>query len=449
MLSFEFRTIYNEYVSLQSDSNGSDVAATIGLDESPPHHLPILRKILQFVIRKKYKIKKPNNCYMDGSYSKRAVRENSAPKKKPATAVKDTAGSRDGTGQPCNRIGCCGRVNHNTKGTKYKTIEKTKPLMPSFRSSSSKETKGGSSKSFSKSKTESSSVPNGPEIQELNASRSQTSKSNSESNNGRKKRLTQGESSSSGKGKRIIGVSTNEARVFDPKKSRNVTSSRTNDVSLARTRKPLNLETSKGSMNQQSSSAVTNMSQTQESSLNGDHSTSDASSDRATVGFANDNGRGHFNIDGIADLLLALDRYGHSEELTYEHLLSLEANLFLSGLNFYDRHRDMRLDIDNMSYEELLVLEEKMGTVSTALSAEELSKCIKTSIYESLQLENGKTRHSSCVDDSKCSICQEEFVRGDEIGRLGCGHGYHAPCINQWLGLKNWCPICKASPTPA
>lgn len=25
--------------------------------------------------------------------------------------------------------------------------------------------------------------------------------------------------------------------------------------------------------------------------------------------------------------------------------------MFLNGLNFYDQHRDMRLDIDNMSYE--------------------------------------------------------------------------------------------------
>ncbi|CAL5370662.1 unnamed protein product [Camellia sinensis] len=44
-------------------------------------------------------------------------------------------------------------------------------------------------------------------------------------------------------------------------------------------------------------------------------------------------------------------------------LLALETNLFLGGLGFYDQHRDMRLDIDNMSYEELLALEEKMGTV--------------------------------------------------------------------------------------
>ena len=40
---------------------------------------------------------------------------------------------------------------------------------------------------------------------------------------------------------------------------------------------------------------------------------------------------------------------------------------------------------------------------------------------------------------------QEEFVEGDEVGRLDCGHGYHTSCIKQWLLLKNLCPICKAS----
>ncbi|KAJ0593864.1 putative transcription factor C2H2 family [Helianthus annuus] len=415
---------------------------------------------------------------MDGSCSKRGVSGISAPKKKPIAAVKDTAGARDGTGQLCNRIGCSGRVNHNNnKGTKNKALEKPKPLKPSVRSSSSKEiVTGSSSKKCLKpvdnsdkrvcSKIESSSGSNESGIRELNVSGTQTRKlksksvevrkednslrvQNGELNNGRKKRLTQGESSSSGsKGKKIIGVSTNEGRVSDSKNSRNTISSRTNGVSSVRTRKAVNLENSKGSNSQQSANDIANMPQTQELSLNGDQSTSDTSTDRSVVGFGNDNGTRHYSIDGITDVLLALNRFGQDEELTYEQLLSLEASLFFGGLNFFDQHRDMRLDIDNMSYEELLVLEEKMGTVSTALSEEELSKCIKTGIYECSLSEDGKMRRSACTDDNKCSICQEEFVRGDEVGRLGCGHGYHTPCINQWLGLKNWCPICKASPKP-
>ncbi|KAG5244527.1 E3 ubiquitin-protein ligase [Salix suchowensis] len=63
------------------------------------------------------------------------------------------------------------------------------------------------------------------------------------------------------------------------------------------------------------------------------------------------------NMDGIAEVLLALERIEQDEELSYEQLLVLETNFVLNGLNFYDQHREMRLDIDDMSYEELLLLE--------------------------------------------------------------------------------------------
>ncbi|KAK8523109.1 hypothetical protein V6N13_113067 [Hibiscus sabdariffa] len=152
-----------------------------------------------------------------------------------------------------------------------------------------------------------------------------------------------------------------------------------------------------------------------------------------------------YNTDGIAEVLLALERIEQDEELTYEQLLVLETSLFLNGLNFYDQHRDMRLDIDNMSYEELLALEERMGNVSTALSEEAMSKCLTKTVYELTSLEDSKVRCEIEKDDVKCSICQEEYVVGDEVGRLKCEHRYHAGCIQQWLQLKNWCPICKAS----
>ncbi|KAF5456585.1 hypothetical protein F2P56_026052 [Juglans regia] len=144
----------------------------------------------------------------------------------------------------------------------------------------------------------------------------------------------------------------------------------------------------------------------------------------------NQNSIRRYNIDGIAEILMALERIEQDEELTYEH-------------------RDMRLDIDNMSYEELLALEERMGTVSTALPEEAMSECLKKSIYESIVPKDEDMGCSGDKDDVKCSICQEEYVVGDEMGRLQCQHLYHLGCIQQWLRLKNWCPICKASAAPS
>ncbi|XP_010422822.1 PREDICTED: probable E3 ubiquitin-protein ligase RHG1A [Camelina sativa] len=158
----------------------------------------------------------------------------------------------------------------------------------------------------------------------------------------------------------------------------------------------------------------------------------------------NQDGLSHYNMNGIAEVLLALERIEHDEELTYEQLASLETNLFSSSMfRFYDQHRDMRLDIDNMSYEELLALGDKMGTVSTALSEEALSRSLKQSIYQGTD----ETGAISLVkdDDIKCSICQEEYVDGDEVGTMPCQHMYHVSCVQQWLRMKNWCPICKTS----
>lgn len=54
--------------------------------------------------------------------------------------------------------------------------------------------------------------------------------------------------------------------------------------------------------------------------------------------------------------------------------------------------------------QELLALEEKMGTVSTALTEEQLSKCLKRSCYVPPPLATGIVGHGT--DDTKCSICQ-------------------------------------------
>ncbi|KAH0871498.1 hypothetical protein HID58_078520 [Brassica napus] len=121
----------------------------------------------------------------------------------------------------------------------------------------------------------------------------------------------------------------------------------------------------------------------------------------------------NYNLDGISEILPELDRIEQDIEPNYEELLIMKTGLLLGGLSFYDQHRDMRLDIDNMCYEELLALEERIGTVSTALTEEAISKSLKTSIY----LMKPSSDHK---EDAKCSICQEEYTIGDEVGRLHC-----------------------------
>ncbi|KAI3976533.1 hypothetical protein MKX01_008391 [Papaver californicum] len=126
-------------------------------------------------------------------------------------------------------------------------------------------------------------------------------------------------------------------------------------------------------------------------------------------------------------------------------ILMFQNSLLLGGRSSgHDRYKDLRLDVDNMTYEELLDLGESIGYVSTGLREDEITHCLrktKHSILDALQ--------SRFLTDMnwKCSICQEEYEADDEVGKLDCGHNYHICCIKQWLLQKNACPVCKVPVT--
>ncbi|XP_058091416.1 uncharacterized protein LOC131237586 isoform X1 [Magnolia sinica] len=127
-------------------------------------------------------------------------------------------------------------------------------------------------------------------------------------------------------------------------------------------------------------------------------------------------------------------------------IMMLQTGFLLGGPDGYDRYRDWRLDVDNMSYEELLELGDRIGYVNTGLREDEIFSCLrkmKHSILDALP------PHLSTGMEWKCSICQEEYEADDEVGKLECGHGYHIYCIKQWLLQKNACPVCKAAAADA
>ncbi|KAJ8764404.1 hypothetical protein K2173_006144 [Erythroxylum novogranatense] len=101
-----------------------------------------------------------------------------------------------------------------------------------------------------------------------------------------------------------------------------------------------------------------------------------------------------------------------------------------------DNYQEMRLDVDSMSYEELVDLQDQIGYVSTGLSEITILTHLSHQEYQS----NG-----SFKEEEPCSICQEEFADGDNASKLACGHPFHFDCIKQWLVQKNACPICKVT----
>ncbi|KAG8502537.1 hypothetical protein CXB51_001126 [Gossypium anomalum] len=113
--------------------------------------------------------------------------------------------------------------------------------------------------------------------------------------------------------------------------------------------------------------------------------------------------------------------------------------------NLIDHHRDMRLDIEDMSYEELLALGERIGNVNTGLSEEIIRRKLKTRSYSTFAT-NINLEEAAPVEQEPdfCTICQEDYKNQEKIGTLDCGHEYHASCLRKWLLVKNVCPICKS-----
>ncbi|PWA68041.1 Zinc finger, RING/FYVE/PHD-type [Artemisia annua] len=79
-----------------------------------------------------------------------------------------------------------------------------------------------------------------------------------------------------------------------------------------------------------------------------------------------------------------------------EGLMIVDRSAFYGSRNPFDQHRDMRLDIDDMSYEELLALGERIGSVDTGVPEHLISKCVQESIYCS---------SDQIQDEVSCAIC--------------------------------------------
>jgi len=135
------------------------------------------------------------------------------------------------------------------------------------------------------------------------------------------------------------------------------------------------------------------------------------------------------------------------------------------------------IDLDRMSYDDLLALEEMMGSVKPkvkaanreqidALPVHQFKKPNKHKQHEGgdrPMTGNNSSSSSSSSSSSlpsaieqrqrsqsnvtpDCAICLEAFNEGDEIKTLPCFHSFHAPEIDQWLHTNERCPICQ---TPA
>ncbi|EAR90316.4 zinc finger, C3HC4 type (RING finger) protein (macronuclear) [Tetrahymena thermophila SB210] len=95
---------------------------------------------------------------------------------------------------------------------------------------------------------------------------------------------------------------------------------------------------------------------------------------------------------------------------------------------------NLNLDVENMSYEQLLELENQMGKVHTGFTRQQI-EALNIIEFDGSKMQN--------VDKS-CSICQNDYEDKDKLRLLNpCLHLMHQQCVDQWLLQNKKCPICQ------
>ncbi|XP_053720614.1 E3 ubiquitin-protein ligase Arkadia isoform X1 [Synchiropus splendidus] len=145
-------------------------------------------------------------------------------------------------------------------------------------------------------------------------------------------------------------------------------------------------------------------------------------------------------------------------EVTYPHIRYISSRM--TGLG--------------RTYEDLLHLEERLGTVNRGASQGTIERCTYPHKYKKKVLERdidqqltpeawasiGKNMHATPESrklhgkqeedegadedtEEKCTICLSILEEGEDVRRLPCMHLFHQLCVDQWLLTNKKCPICR------
>jgi hypothetical protein len=89
---------------------------------------------------------------------------------------------------------------------------------------------------------------------------------------------------------------------------------------------------------------------------------------------------------------------------------------------------------DEMTYEELLELGDKIGYIDRGFKQEEIDfmPVIKYSSKKSIIYNI----------NSMCTICQYEFSHREKLRQFSCFHSFHVRCVDDWLRKRKECPNC-------
>ncbi|XP_035252415.1 E3 ubiquitin-protein ligase Arkadia-like [Anguilla anguilla] len=109
------------------------------------------------------------------------------------------------------------------------------------------------------------------------------------------------------------------------------------------------------------------------------------------------------------------------------------------------RYISSRMTGFGRTYEDLLHLEERLGTVNRGASQGTIERCTYPHKYRKRKLHGKQEEDEGPEEDTeeKCTICLSILEEGEDVRRLPCMHLFHQLCVDQWLLTNKKCPICR------
>uniref|UniRef100_A0A3Q3GUU4 RING-type E3 ubiquitin transferase n=1 Tax=Labrus bergylta TaxID=56723 RepID=A0A3Q3GUU4_9LABR len=109
------------------------------------------------------------------------------------------------------------------------------------------------------------------------------------------------------------------------------------------------------------------------------------------------------------------------------------------------RYISSRMTGFGRTYEDLLHLEERLGTVNRGASQGTIERCTYPHKYKKRKLHGKQEEDEGADEDTeeKCTICLSILEEGEDVRRLPCMHLFHQLCVDQWLLTNKKCPICR------
>ncbi|XP_039606554.1 E3 ubiquitin-protein ligase RNF165 isoform X1 [Polypterus senegalus] len=98
------------------------------------------------------------------------------------------------------------------------------------------------------------------------------------------------------------------------------------------------------------------------------------------------------------------------------------------------------------SYEELLQLEDRLGSVNRGAVQTTIERYTFPHKYKKRrpqELKIAMEEEEESDMDEKCTICLSMLEDGEDVRRLPCMHLFHQACVDQWLATSRKCPICR------